>query len=65
MSKVRIVIIGAGVMAGRHLDSILSHGACSLPTLQESYSAHEFILSALFPTANLLLNKQDEIISVT
>lgn len=39
---------------------ILSEGRCQLPTLKDCFPAHEFILSALYPHFNRLLEKSDD-----
>jgi predicted dehydrogenase len=44
---------------------ILKTGRCELPTLDECYPAHEFILSTLRPHFNRLLNRESESCPVT
>jgi predicted dehydrogenase len=44
---------------------ILRSGQCELPTLQECFPGHRFILSALQPHFNKLLNHRDERCPVT
>lgn len=45
-------------MAKAFAADILSKGNCELPTLQECFPAHDFILSALQPHFNKLLGKE-------
>lgn len=44
---------------------ILSTGRCELPTLEECWPAHEFILESLLPHFNRLLKKNDDVCPVT
>jgi predicted dehydrogenase len=44
---------------------ILQKGECGLPTLQECYPAHEFILSALQPHFNALLGRESDLCPIT
>lgn len=44
---------------------IIDNSTCILPTLQECYVAHKFILDSLLPHFNKLLDKDDDICPVT
>ncbi|MBD3271936.1 MAG: hypothetical protein GF384_05310 [Elusimicrobia bacterium] len=52
-------------MSKRFVTDMLIRGTCSLPTLEECYPAHLFILKQLLPHFNSMLNRQDTLCPVT
>ncbi len=52
-------------MTGAFVEDILRTGRCALPTLEESYPAHRFVLDELRPHFNRLLGREAERCPVT
>ncbi len=52
-------------MTKAFVTDILSKGTCKLPTLEECFPAHEFILNALLPHLNRFLNVNNDFCPVT
>ena len=52
-------------MTKKFVRDIFKQGQCTLPTFEQCYPAHRFILEALLPTANQILHKTDDVLSVT
>lgn len=44
---------------------ILQNGTCDLPTLEQAFPAHRFVLSEMLPQFNKLLKKKDDLCPVT
>jgi hypothetical protein len=52
-------------MSIKFISDILKESQCGLPTLQETYSAHEFLFSVTLPVFNQLIGKDDDICPCT
>lgn len=50
---------------GKIISDVLKKGSCDLPTLEQSFPAHKFILEALLPSFNRLLKKNTDHCPVT
>lgn len=57
--------LAVSYMTRAFASDILQKGRCELPTLEECYPAHEFILSALRPHFNALLGRESDSCPVT
>ena len=52
-------------MSIKFISDILKKNKCGLPTLQQTYSAHEFLFSVTLPVFNQLIGKADDICPCT
>ena len=52
-------------MSKAFINDILVTGSCELPTLEQTFAAHEYLFKVTLPVFNTLLGKQDEICPCT
>jgi predicted dehydrogenase len=52
-------------MSIKFISDILKKNQCGLPTLKQTYAAHEFLFSVTLPVFNKLLGKHDSICPIT
>jgi hypothetical protein len=52
-------------MSVQFISDILENGKCGLPSLQDTYAAHEFLFTTTLSVFNKALNKTDDICPFT